>query len=357
MPYQDCLKTPHHQKRAAHAILSHLSSGRAQTRLHIASCEMQPKLEAWCMFDFDFVGLSKVLSTLFAGAFGVLGLLTKYKHDDGRITKWGAISLAGILVSTLMGVVAQVKEESNRKGEREESARQMLQVITQTQRSVYGLERALQPIEAPALSVAFNIDCRSAHFMNLCAAASTYFKHRRYLMWRDSDASATLEPFWDSIWKEWPVLKPDPPRLRVELIIMKENREFERYRPDWRLQYIAPPLREATMSTPSMDVENAPYNGFLPLRAHMLSPIHNENYGFMKSIIDLDRASIFVSMTPDDYGHDIEGLRPAFVPTRIALRFSNGRQIDVGGKSFQSGPSMREETDKSYRATITVPRE
>jgi len=50
--------------------------------------------------DFDFwIGSLKVISMLSAGLFGALGLITKYKDENNRITRWGKTALAGLEVS------------------------------------------------------------------------------------------------------------------------------------------------------------------------------------------------------------------------------------------------------------------
>jgi hypothetical protein len=49
-------------------------------------------------------------SILLTGAFGILGLLKEFKDKEtGRITKWGGVSLVGILLSSILGVAAQLQ--------------------------------------------------------------------------------------------------------------------------------------------------------------------------------------------------------------------------------------------------------
>lgn len=43
--------------------------------------------------------IMKIASMIATGLFGALALLTKYKNEDGRITKWGKIALSGIIMS------------------------------------------------------------------------------------------------------------------------------------------------------------------------------------------------------------------------------------------------------------------
>ena len=49
------------------------------------------------------------------GAFGALGLLTKYKDDQGKITKWGKIALGGILISSVISLSLYIIETSKAK--------------------------------------------------------------------------------------------------------------------------------------------------------------------------------------------------------------------------------------------------
>jgi hypothetical protein len=49
------------------------------------------------------------------GIFGALGLLTKYKNDEGKITKWGRVALAGILISSAISLGLYVLETSRAK--------------------------------------------------------------------------------------------------------------------------------------------------------------------------------------------------------------------------------------------------
>jgi hypothetical protein len=57
----------------------------------------------------DFWDLWKAIAIALTGLFGIMGLLTSYKDKEtGRITGWGKINLAGILLSATMGVASQL---------------------------------------------------------------------------------------------------------------------------------------------------------------------------------------------------------------------------------------------------------
>lgn len=65
----------------------------------------------------DWISFFKVVSVLVAGSFGVLGLLTKYKDEKGKITKWGKVALTVILFSSSLSLGLHILETSNaRKG-------------------------------------------------------------------------------------------------------------------------------------------------------------------------------------------------------------------------------------------------
>jgi len=57
----------------------------------------------------------KVTSMIATGLFGALGLLTKYKDDQGKITKWGKVALGGILLSSGFSLGLYILETSRAK--------------------------------------------------------------------------------------------------------------------------------------------------------------------------------------------------------------------------------------------------
>lgn len=59
--------------------------------------------------------LLKIISMIATGLFGALGLLTKYRDDQGRITKWGKVALGGILISSGISLGLYTLETSKAK--------------------------------------------------------------------------------------------------------------------------------------------------------------------------------------------------------------------------------------------------
>src|SRR5262245_20522425 len=65
-------------------------------------------------FDI-WIGFLKIVSMLSAGVFVALGLVTKYKDENDKITKWGKTALAGIFISTIISLSLHILETSKAK--------------------------------------------------------------------------------------------------------------------------------------------------------------------------------------------------------------------------------------------------
>jgi hypothetical protein len=103
--------------------------------------------------EMDFVTAWKASSIVLTGAFGVLGLLTEFREKDTKtITKWGYFSLGGILISTVLSTVAQLKESSD-------DAKKSYDLARESDRTLNDIERALFPMTDPVLSARFTVSC------------------------------------------------------------------------------------------------------------------------------------------------------------------------------------------------------
>lgn len=49
----------------------------------------------------------KFLAIAVTGIFGILGLLTKYRDQEDRLTRWGQVALWGIVASTVIALASQ----------------------------------------------------------------------------------------------------------------------------------------------------------------------------------------------------------------------------------------------------------
>lgn len=140
----------------------------------------------------DFVTAWKALSIALTGAFGILGLVKEFKDKrTGLITKWGRVSLAGIVLSTSFGLVAQLKEVSSQQQAREATAKQTLALAEKTDQAVRDLRRMLAPLEEPHIYLSFAVPCDDPAYKVTCEKVKSSHRY----------------PPDPSIWEKWP--RPD----------------------------------------------------------------------------------------------------------------------------------------------------
>jgi hypothetical protein len=268
----------------------------------------------------DFVDIWKAASIVLAGAFGILGLLTEYKDQNKHITKWGRISLVGILFSTSMGLVAGVKEAFDKQSAKEASAKQTLRIVEQTQ-------RLLQPFEVPSIIADFEVPCRD-EFREFCERV--YSKDDQQYWVKDCQKIRDQQ-----IWARWPKAPGSDsfemrPRLFVSIAITKK--QDSRGREEWQLWYDVPPL-----------TQYPPKNGMIPLmksgtesdvaRISLQAdgPNRNTSDGSFQSTLDLDGATIRVSGNPAILWRGAAHLKLL----RLLFNFKNGRSLDLTDNSFK----------------------
>jgi hypothetical protein len=145
----------------------------------------------------DFVSAWKAISIGFTGLFGLMGLLTENKDKDtGKLTKWGMVSLIGIVLSTTLGVSAQLKETSDEGRRREAAAAETIKLLQQTgaavsdtQRllaktdlAVVDIRRLLSPLEISSITFEMIGSCVREEFEKFCKDIkddSPEMNHRR----------------------------------------------------------------------------------------------------------------------------------------------------------------------------------
>jgi hypothetical protein len=124
---------------------------------------------SWHLFAFakrvDFVMAWKAISIVFTGAFGILGLATDFKNKHThKITKWGRVSLIGIIVSTILGVAAQLKESSD-------DAAKALALAQKSDDTLQQVHRLVSPINDTAFFISLSFDCKKPvpEYATFCA--------------------------------------------------------------------------------------------------------------------------------------------------------------------------------------------
>jgi len=97
------------------------------------------------------IAIFKYAGMLLTGVFGVLGLLVKFKDEDGKITRHGRAALFLIVLSTIVAVASHSLELHRSQAEKERAAearsRETLDEVRRTQRTVLEITRSLHPIK------------------------------------------------------------------------------------------------------------------------------------------------------------------------------------------------------------------
>jgi hypothetical protein len=166
----------------------------------------------------DFVTAWKASSIVLTGAFGILGLVKEYKDKDTKkITTWGRISLAGILVSSTLGVMAQLKESSNQERDKDKTAKQTLALVQKTDSTVRDIQRLLSPLDEPQVSMSFDIDCLSDLYKSFCWGLRTPLSPKGLSSYGSKESH---------IWTGWPRGQSDVFFLGLNVFINGKNAQL-----------------------------------------------------------------------------------------------------------------------------------
>jgi hypothetical protein len=153
-----------------------------------------PRILHW-LESLDPIALWKACSVVLTGAFGILGLLTEFKSKHSKkITRWGYVSLAGIIVSTILGTIAQVKESQDNAKTAADAATKTLQIAKDTQSTLVNVRRLLTPLNDFKIVMEFPVPCGDEVYKEFCKAAA----HR-------SAIDASLYAQSEAIWEKWPL--------------------------------------------------------------------------------------------------------------------------------------------------------
>ncbi len=123
--------------------------------------------------QIDFVTAWKAVSIALTGGFGILGLLKDFKNKEtNKITRWGWISLIGIIVSSACGIAAQLKESHD-------DAKKAFILASETNEMLHGIQRTLAPISSPTVSMNFFSNCEHQDNVSVCQSLLPGENHPR----------------------------------------------------------------------------------------------------------------------------------------------------------------------------------
>ena len=119
------------------------------------------------MIEITLIAL-KLVALIVGGVFAAIGLLTDYRDESGKVTRWGRIALFVIVLSTIIGAGTQGVESyrDRRAGlandaAKRESEKQTRKVMVEIRRAVYPIRNVMleyveieYPADIPPLSTA-----------------------------------------------------------------------------------------------------------------------------------------------------------------------------------------------------------
>jgi hypothetical protein len=80
----------------------------------------------------------KVASLAIATALGIIALFGDFREKDGSLTRWGKLSLAGLLLSGLVGVGAEIVDSQQKFREANETNAKLQTLIAENQKLIQG---------------------------------------------------------------------------------------------------------------------------------------------------------------------------------------------------------------------------
>jgi hypothetical protein len=243
----------------------------------------------------DFVTAWKAVSIALTGAFGILGLLTDFKNNHThKITKWGWISLAGIVVSAVFGVAAQLKESND-------NAKKALELAKRTDMALEDMERMLSSLDGAEFTLEFEVPCSTPSFAEFCKAV----KQEDYGLLDDSQSPK---------WKYW--LRDFRRGITFEIDVFENPSDADAFFSDTTapsdLEFKLPIKRGsgtlsafADQGSVHIDVSN--------------TAILERGYGKIRSARDLRGKDVIVST----YDDELDGLDP----DRVVILFKNAAPV------------------------------
>ena len=265
----------------------------------------------------DFVAAWKAISIAFTGAFGVLALFTENKNKEtGRLTTWGRISLAGIILSTSCGVVAQLKETSDENHRREATAIQTLALVTHTGETVTDIKRLMSPLDELTFSMAFRASCDDIYYSAFCSNV-------RKMAPRWPKNRGTIGTMADKkVWDLWPS-EGHNALLPLQLYFFRETPDLKTLasgnldKADLRFLLVA----SNYAIDKSLEVNFDEDIKTLDIQFFSYKPLTSESRGKISSLLDLPGSTIILT----ELNNRLNGM----TPTWFVIETKGGRRVDI----------------------------
>lgn len=265
------------------------------------------------MAAMDFVSRWKACSIVLTGAFGILGLVTEFKDKHtNKITYWGRVSLIGIVVTTLLGSAAQIKESSDDASKARDDSKKALQLAENTQATLQEVRRLVAPIGDPLLMLSFEVPCKDEAYSNFCLKVRGLRS--------------------EGLWKIWPI---EPPRnvATVFVTIFKDGKKAEKYIDEVKSMREPDDSGDASFqlvySVEQFGIENwfQPMGGAAGVTVatsdHPWKLVSFRSHGELVGTKDLDGAVLVI----ETRGHVLRSLKLSL--TKADMFFPNGQEAEA----------------------------
>jgi hypothetical protein len=280
------------------------------------------------------------------GAFGILGLLKEFKNKEtGQVTKWGRISLAGILLSSGLGVVAQLKESSDQQKARDATAQQALSLAKKTDNTVREIERVLSPLDELHFYLRFRLPCNDLKYQAFCLATPSTFH------------GGPSENFLPSYWDKWPGGEPS---LLLEIHFFVSPEDAQNFRPGIMqgqgsgdlTVWVNGDARDRSLQAGSgtMPSTMGPQRYTSISIRYAPNPSDIRSTGKLKSVLDLPGTTMFITAA---HRAGLPWLPPPNFPaldelqlSHFSIEIKNGQEIQTDSQRFEKLTIQEESADR-----------
>ena len=283
--------------------------------------------------DDPIAVLLKVVSIIAAGAFGMLGLVTEFKSPATRkLTKWGAVSLVGILISTMLGVTVQIRETSQlwkttleRQKKQAVDTALSLKIASQTNEAVKNLRRLLTPLDEPKYSLTLSAPCTTPELNAMCASVRNSGRPLILGRWTWGDARSR------KLWKaHWPKNSQYEAAVDIDFFCNGTNWESA---PTWDevksksdMSFILGQTYENNVV-----VEVDPWRDQVRVMLRGIQPQYSSNSGAVRSLEDLSNCDVVL----------LPLLELPFTPVSLSVQTGDGRELSVTPTGFSALKTSR----------------
>jgi hypothetical protein len=277
--------------------------------------------------DIDFVTSWKAISIALTGGFGILGLTKDFRNKHTKkITAWGRVSLIGIIVSSVFGVAAQLKESSD-------SSAAALKLAQRSGKTLDDIQRLLTPISEPRVQIHYEVNCdfpeiRLRDFDKFCEDVKNAQEQMSHLTIFDNEQRQDIYKMREDPgnWDHWPLVFDSGEFLDISLSFFTDAREATRFlnstaiRPDLQMRVKS---YWKDRSTDKLELTVLDDKAEIVTSTVVSDMSSNEH---MASMHDLPGTTLLIT-SETAYGRFI---MPSLRPTSVTITNRQGLSVNIG---------------------------